>query len=173
MKKMLIVAVCALMAFTAKAQVYVGGQVGLDADKNYFGLKVLPEVGYSFNDKMSVGAVLGVDMYTIKEFEKKTDFTVSPYFRYTFLKLGPVNIFADARLDLAFLNSRDYNIVTNKWDDPTKSVAWGIGIAPGLAIPLTDKLSFVGHIGYLGYSNNTFTISADATNIAVGLYYSF
>lgn len=78
MKKIMIVAVAMLMAFTAKAQIYVGGNVGLDASSGYFGLKVLPEVGYNINDKMSVGAVLGVDMANWKEDTQRTDIFIIP-----------------------------------------------------------------------------------------------
>ena len=173
MKKIMIVAVAMLMAFTAKAQIYVGGNVGLDASSGYFGLNVLPEVGYNINDKMSVGAVLGVDMANWKEDTQRTDIFIIPYFRYTFLDLGPVKLFADARLDLNFSSSKNYDILADKWDDPTTGTFWGIGIAPGIAIPLTDKLSVVGHLGYLGYRYETFTLSADATDLTVGVYYCF
>ena len=166
-------AVAAMLAFTAKAQIYVGGQVGLGVASDHSVISVLPEVGYTINDNMSFGAVLGLNSSNWKERSKGTDIILIPYFRYTFLNLGQVKLFADARVDLDFGNSSSYDYIGKKWNDPVSSVAWGIGIAPGIAIPLTDNLSVVGHLGYLGYRYNEFAISADATDLTVGVYYSF
>jgi hypothetical protein len=54
---------------------------------------------------------------------------------------------------------------------------------PGLAVNLTDNLSFVSHIGFIGYDlvnpdgddNNIskFGLSLDGTDISFGLYYTF
>ena len=173
MKKLIFVAVALLTAFTAKAQYYVGGNVGLEVNSTYLGVTVLPEVGYTLNEKMSVGAVLGFDIDNWKEDTKSLDVSIYPYLRYTFLEMGPVKLFADARVDLSLYRRRDYNNITDQWNDPVSGFDWGIGIAPGIAIPLTDQLSVVGHLGYFGYHYGTFELNADGNNLTVGLYYSF
>ncbi len=160
MKKLLIV-LAALFAFNAAhAQVYVGGLAGFDFahnsefDNTHFSLTLLPEVGYSFNDKFGVGAQLILDV------AKPTTIGISPYARYTFAQLGPVSLFADA----AFT----YQFTTGEYS----SSDWEVGIYPGLAIPVSDKISFVGHFGYLSYdSDKHFGIGA-ATGANVGIFFN-
>ena len=163
MKKVLLIAAMALMAFTAKAQFYVGGAIGLDAAGGNTAVTILPEVGYNLNENMSVGAVIGWD--NVGWYNSRI--TLSPYFRYSFLDLGPVKLFADGVLDFGVEFDTDIN------GDPANTVVWGIGIRPGIAIPVSENLSFVGHIARLGYFDGIFSIGADLRAINVGLYYSF
>ena len=166
MKKVLLIAAMALMAFTAKAQFYVGGAIGLDAAGGNTAVEILPEIGYNLNENMSVGAVIGWDNVWWGGYNSKI--TISPYFRYSFLDLGPVKLFADGVLDFGV--EFDTDPITG---DPANTVVWGIGIRPGIAIPVSENLSFVGHIARLGYFDGTFSVGADLRNINVGLYYSF
>ena len=168
MKKILLVAVLALMAFSAKAQVYVGGNVGMNASTGFTQFYLRPEAGFSLNEKMSVGAVVGLALDNQKDYSSRTDFTLNPYFRYTFFNLGPVSFFADAEVALNFGNEKDLVL-----DTQNNYFNWGVGIRPGFAIPLTEKLSFVGHLGSVGYYYNAFSIDLDANAIGVGMYYSF
>ena len=58
-----------------------------------------------------------------------------------------------------------------------------LGIKPGIAVKLNNRLSFVTHIGFIGYAhekdNNTdakvdnWGLSLDGNNIVFGLYYNF
>ena len=57
--------------------------------------------------------------------------------------------------------------------DPDNRVVWGIGIRPGIAIPLTENISVVGHIARLGYFDGAFSVGANLNDFRVGLYYSF
>ena len=75
-----------LMAFTAKAQLYVGGSIqfaGAGNGSAFFG--VSPEVGYGFNQKMAVGTSLGLLFGG-----GGGALTIDPYFRYHFIEFGPV-----------------------------------------------------------------------------------
>ncbi|MBR3501216.1 MAG: hypothetical protein IKO04_07445 [Bacteroidales bacterium] len=154
MKRIILVAVLALVAFSANAQFYVGGQVGFSTGNNRTDFDVLPEVGYVLNETMSVGAVVG--------------FTIAPYFRYNLLELGPATLFVDAQLQLAFWS--DKNLVA---DTKTNDSSIGIGVSPGLAIPFTENLSFVAHLGRVGYYNEAFVVGVYPSNFNAGLYYSF
>ena len=97
-------------------------------------------------------------------------FTVAPYARYTFSKLGKVNLFVDGGVGFTSASKADWTELE-------------VGFKPGLAVSLTDNLSFVSHIGFIGYDllnpdgddNNTskFGLNLDATNITFGLYYNF
>lgn len=174
MKKILLLALMSLAAITAKAQFYVGGEVGLQANKDLINLRILPEAGYNLNDKMAVGGKLGVSYYKDTEWDDINNFaytmetvvvTLSPYFRYTFLDLGPVKLFADGQVDL--------DIYTYPGSGAKPYVDWGIGVSPGFAIPLNNNLSFVGHLGRFGYYNGAFDISLDMSSIDVGVFYNF
>ena len=168
MKKLILIAVLALAAFSANAQFYAGGQVGFSVAKNNTNVNVYPEVGYVLNEKMSVGAVVGFGLASVKDTYTNTNIEVSPYFRYNILEIGPVTLFADAQLELNFWN--DHNLVVDTKDSGTN---FGIGIAPGIAIPVADNLSFVAHLGRVGYYRNAFVAGVDASNVLAGLYYSF
>ena len=168
MKKLILVAVAALLALTAHAQFYVGGQVGLRASSGYTNLTILPEVGYNLNENMSIGTVIGYDFESWKDTETRGTFEINPYFRYSFLQLGHVSLFADAQLQLALYNSHD-----KVFDTKDNSFSWGLGIAPGLAIPVSENLSFVGHLGRVGYYNDTFELGVNGNYFTVGAYYSF
>ena len=166
MKKVLVVIVLALVAFTAKAQFYVGGSLGLNAAQGGAAvINVVPEVGYAFNDNMAAGCVLGwSNDGTLNMFDDSA-FTVAPYFRYYFVDLGPIRLFADAQLELLFLTNADNN--------PATRTTFGVGVAPGIAIPVTDHFSFVGHLGSLGYYNGAFGLNFSGNNVLMGVYYSF
>ncbi len=168
MKKIILVAVLALVAFSANAQFYVGGQVGFSTGNNRTDFDVLPEVGYVLNETMAVGAVVGFDLDALKDTYTDFGFTLAPYFRYNLLELGPATLFVDAQLQLTFWSNK--NLVA---DTKTNDSSVGIGVSPGLAIPFTDNLSFVAHLGRVGYYNETFVVGVNPSNFNAGLYYSF
>lgn len=173
MKKLFIAVVAAFIGFSANAQLYVGGNIGLtsNADAKTTSFSLLPEVGYSLDDNMSFGAVVGFTSYAKKDNYTDTNFILQPYFRYTFLELGPVKVFADAQLQLDFWNNKIY--LTDNTTNTTSGTNFGIGIAPGIAIPVSDNLSFVAHLGQFGYYNNTLMLGLNANNVLCGVYYSF
>lgn len=168
MKKIILVFVLALVAFSANAQFYVGGQVGFSAGNNRTDFDVLPEVGYVLNETMSVGAVVGFNIDSLKDTYTDFDFVISPYFRYNLLELGPATLFVDAQLQLMFWSNK--NLIA---DTKSNGSSVGIGVSPGLAIPFTENLSFVAHLGRVGYYNEQFVVGVYPSNFNVGLYYSF
>lgn len=160
MKKVFLLCIAAMMAFAANAQVYIGGQVSFTAnsDNKTNALTILPEVGYTFNEHWTVGGTIG--FVSAKVGDNTTSwFAFGPYARYTFLELGPVSVFCDGGFSILSGN-----------DDTT----WSVGLYPGIAIPVGEKLSFVAHVGELSYSSNTtFNLGVNANNVTAGLYYSF
>ena len=175
MKKIMMTLVAVAMATTMNAQVYVGGGVGLSVE-SYDGesntvWSILPEIGYNINEKWAVGTVIGYGE-SGKGDHKTKRFEVSPYARYTAVKLNMVNIFFDG--GVSYIH-KDY--------EGSKSNTFGFGIKPGVAINLNDKLSFVTHFGFLGYEYekykdadkgvNTFGFNLDGSSLTFGLYYNF
>lgn len=167
----------AFVAVNMSAQVYLGGSVAFQAwssqklagDRSETVLKLMPEIGYNLNEEWAIGAVIGYESNKWNG-AHESGFTFNPYVRYTFANLGKVNLFVDGGVDFTSYSKLDQ---TNM----------GIGFKPGLAVNLTDKLSFVSHLGFIGYKqwnpdgddNNwsMFGLDLDATNVTFGLYYSF
>lgn len=183
MKKIMMTLAAVAVAATMNAQVYVGGGIGLqstsqDGNTNS-SVTLMPEIGYNLNEDWAVGVAFGYseDKKT-KEIEnvevsvKDKKFVVNPYVRYTFAKLGSVNVFVDGGLEYVHYDNAG-----------AKNNTFGIGVRPGVAVNLNDKLSFVSHFGWLGYSNskddyegakaaNTFGFDLNS-KVSFGLYYNF
>ena len=184
MKKIFAVALVAMMTLTVNAQVYVGGGVGFqttsqDGNSETF-FKLVPEIGYNLDENWAVGIAVGYGEHktTLKSGNLKTTakvkaFEIAPYARYTFAKFDKVNLFVDGTVD--------YLHTDNAGD---KNNTFSIGLKPGVAVNLNDKLSFVAHAGFLGYQNskddyegakaaNTFGFDLDGSNLSFGVYYNF
>lgn len=173
MKKLIVIAAVALFSLTAHAQIYLGGRLGVVASKNLTSFEVAPEIGYNLNENMAVGLFVGFEFDEWKQDQRDMDITINPYFRYYFLNVGPVRLFADAEGIVTFNNNRQWNIIEDKWStNATSNTNWGVGISPGIALPLGDHFSVVSHLGYLGYKYGAFEFGL-ANNINLGLYYSF
>jgi hypothetical protein len=143
MRKLLLIMVVAVVTMTAKAQIYVGGELGFwrDYDANETTFKIIPEVGYKLSDKWAIGTTLGYE-YLYAQGEKVNAMQVAPYARYTALSFGNVNIFFDG----------GFGFKTYKEDETDDSFnSWEVGIKPGLSIALNSKLNFITHFGFLGY----------------------
>ena len=179
MKKILMTIAAAFVAVSMNAQVYVGGSVGLNAWSSQAPgvdsettFKLLPEIGYTINDEWAIGTVIGYesDKWTGVNGVSESAFTFNPYARYTFLKAGKVSLFVDGGIDFTTASKADWNEIA-------------VGLKPGLAVSLTDNISFVSHIGFLGWDqlnpdgddNNTskFGLDLDGNNLTFGLYFNF
>ena len=97
-------------------------------------------------------------------------FVFNPYARYTFAKLGKVNFFVDGGVDFTTASKADWTELA-------------VGLKPGLAVNLTNNVSFVSHIGFIGYylynpdgdENNIskFGLNLSGSDLTFGLYFSF
>ncbi|ETD19631.1 MULTISPECIES: outer membrane beta-barrel protein [Prevotellaceae] len=180
MKKFFMTLAAAIIAVSASAQVYVGGNVGISSVKIAGGdsetaYKFLPEFGYNIDRDWAVGMVVGWGKGNPVEIEEglknaaKT-FEINPYVRYTALHSKYVNVFFDGSVGY-----RSYKNVGSEYS---------FGIKPGLSVNLNDRFSFVAHVGFLGYkcydpkADNTKNSSAwgvdvNGNNVTFGVYYNF
>lgn len=183
MKKILMTLVAVFATMTMSAQWYVGGSVSVDSwssqkfagDKSETTFALLPEIGYNLNDEWAVGTVIG---YVSDKFNgingvnvlSESAFTFNPYARYTFFKAGKVNFFVDGGIDFTSASKADWTELA-------------FGVKPGLAVNLTDNISFVSHLGFIGFDqynpdgddNNITKVGVDlsGTNLTFGLYFNF
>ena len=175
MKKVIITLIVAFAAaFSAHAQFWAGGSVGYSYRGGEHYMNISPEVGYNLNDSWSVAGALnfslnaegGTSMLTLG---------LTPYARYTFWRSGIVSAFVDGGLALELYHNAVKDDLGNKYS--TDDFWLGIGVRPGIAIALNEKLSFVTHTGFLGVETNfdaaNFGLGVGGDEIALGLYYAF
>ena len=174
MKKILMsmVALFAAVTMNAQNEMYVGGTLNFQTKANVANKSVItvaPEIGMSLNEQFGVGAVLS---YTASQ-DVYNAFTINPYLRYNLVKLDKVNLFVDGGFD--FTNTKYHSYKNN---------TWGIGVKPGVAVNLNENISFVAHMGFLGYrsskddtdgakATNTVGLNLDGTDLSFGFYYNF
>ena len=182
MKKILLTIVAVLAAVNMNAQFYVGGSVGFGSVKpvgggdSEFAFKILPEAGYQINDQWAAGLTLGYSKGDFlmasgtEDFRAATRevFTIAPYARYTAMDFDPIKVFFDGLLNFSSIkNGGSY---------------FGLGVSPGIAISLTDEISFVTHLGFVGFENRSPEGSGKSgskfgidfrNNCSFGVYYNF
>lgn len=175
MKKFLLLMVVAVSSLAANAQYYVGGEVGAwrNSDDNHTTFTLAPEFGFGLSDKWAIGLSFA---YGHEYFEgvKQNSVAVDPYARWSYAKFGPVSLFLDMGFGVAAYKLKDA-------DD--SQVAWRVGVQPGVNVTLTKQLSFVAHVGYLGYRNaddgispygeQGFGFNLSGNDLTFGLYYNF
>lgn len=134
MKKLFITLVAVLaMAFSAKAQFYAGGAIGLSVlssnGHTSSSFTLSPELGYDFNEAIAAGALV--------EFAASSPVavTVNPYFRWKFAKVNTTRFFTDVMASLGSQN---------------ESFVWGVSLRPGISFDITPKVSFVTRIAAIG-----------------------
>lgn len=183
MKKVLMTLAVAFIAVAANAQVYLGGSVGVATSEVKGGddvttYQVLPEIGYKINRDWAIGTVLGWGKGTpVKiESESRNYVTFEPYVRYTFAHSKYVNAFIDGGFGYTHFN--------HAHTPGSKSVdAWTAGLKPGVSVNLSKKVSFVAHVGFLGWQSvkedkadkdaHVWGVSLDGNNVTFGVYYNF
>lgn len=179
MKKILMTMVAALAAVSMNAQVYLGGGIGFRG-KSYDGetttiFSIKPEVGFTLNESSAIGLGIGFGM-TGKNNTKMTVFGVNPYYRFNFLRTDKVNLFIDGSFNF------EYQKGDGKANKEYKETAWSLGVRPGVAFNVNDKISFVSTVGFLGYSaakpkdgktTSVYGLNLDASTLNFGLFYNF
>jgi len=177
MKKIFMTLAIAMMAVTMNAQMYIGGSVGFQSVTPEVGdgetsFQFMPEIGFQFDEKWGAGVQIGYisDKAAAYGLNAESAFAFAPYARYTALKFNHVNLFLDGGFDYVQSKNPKVNL-------------FGVGIKPGVAVSLSDELSFVAHFGFLGYqsinpdgdNNNTttFGLDVDGSELTFGLYYNF
>ncbi len=173
MKKIIAIALVAMMTLTANAQVFVGGAIGyasVKANKDAKSVNTFnfaPEIGYNFNEDWTAGVTLGYQSVSTNDVTS-TGIGAGIYGRYHYLQTGIAKLFVEACVDFTSYNHEGGS-------------NFGIGLRPGVTVAISDKLSMTASTGVLGYSKDsdkrggasTFAIGVDNTDLKIGLYYNF
>lgn len=176
MKKFVILLFVLAASLSVKAQVYVGGSLGLwhndDADKTSFTLA--PEVGYELNEAWSVGATLAFTHSKTKVEKIKTitnGFAFAPYARYSFFNSKIIRLFVDGGIGVSTYKVKDGGDATSGFE---------LGFKPGIAIKLNKHFNFIAKYGFLGYrddymlgSQDGYGFSFSSEDLSIGFHYVF
>lgn len=168
MKKVfLILALAFAGIFTANAQVWVGGGLGANLQKNQTGFTLAPEIGYMIpNTPFTLALGTVYNYQNIKEVGSSNALALEPYFRY-----APCTI-AD-KFVLFFDLTADINLI-----DATPHHAYAIMVQPGIAWMATDKWTAAFRFGKVGYDHNFygtngFLLNCDLAAPMIRIYYNF
>lgn len=179
MKKIFALALFAVMAISASAQLYVGGSLKAwrDGTDHVTTAAILPEIGYTMNEKWAVGTVIGWE-HRHETGTTNNMFRIEPYARYTFLSISKVNFFCDGAVGIGLGKTKENG------ESGDTAVNWTIGFRPGISLTLNEHCSLVAHVGFLGYQGandaakaaeytDAWGLKLNNNNLSFGFYYSF
>lgn len=173
----------ASMAFSANAQLYVGGSLGfsnsnskevddgkteLNPSQTTIGFS--PEVGFFLSDQFAVGAYINTNFTfsnnrdTENQIKSNTIvWGITPYARWYPIQSDKFGLFLEGQL--FFRHEGGKTKVAGVAADAPKTNAFGLQIVPGLSYNLTDNLQLQLRLDVLGanFTHTTIT-SADGKN---------
>lgn len=178
----------------------VGIQVGYSHGIAAFGSLTVTDIKQAMSNVISGFADMNDDGM------KLNSFTVSPYFRYNLVEFGKAHLFVEAYVgyssisantsafasmagdfDFSDYDNDDYYYDDDDFDygdsDKTTLNAFEVGVRPGIAIQLSDKLDIVCKMGALGYISakekesdvtiSRFGLDFDTYNLLMGVNFRF
>lgn len=190
----------------------LGGQYSKQGkDANLKSFNIGPEFGYILSDKLGVGIELNFgygkaesqssfidesSLWMTKSENRNRDYSINPFIRYSFLKGKHGAIFLDGGLHYGYSFNKASTITAYyslplgmtaptvmEYLNETKIHSYGIGFRPGFALNLSEKVSFIGKVGILGYthekekysktSTNSYNLSFDMEDISLGAIVTF
>ena len=131
-RKLTLVALMLGAAVCARAQVYLGGNIGLATSSDQrIGVVIAPEIGYSINQHITVGG-------TISYRSIQNSFGITPYLRGDLIDIRNVlRIFISAQAPCRFTSGYQ---------------SYGAFLRPGISVRLAESVWLQAHIGAFGYS---------------------
>lgn len=148
MKKYLLLAVAAISSLCASAQIYAGGSIGAwrNGSEHETQISIMPEVGYTLSDKTDIGATVGWS-YDHSTGVSTNVFQVNPYYRYNFYQTGKVKFFVQGGFGVG-AGKTSYS---HGRDSSDTAVIWNVGITPGVSYDVSDNVTLLAKVGFLGY----------------------
>lgn len=169
MKKLFITMVFVAATMFASAQLFVGGNLGIDmgtqknkydgttrTDAKTFGFDFNPSVGFMFSDNMGVGLDITFGFAKItnpktdsdpENIDKVTTIGFAPYFRYVFAEVDNFNFYCDAKVNFSTAKAKNTN--DGETSDGNKTMELGVNVVPGVQYNFTDNISMVASLNVL------------------------
>ena len=140
------------VATTMNAQVWAGGELGFStkhtngAENNTKTFNIAPEIGYNLSDNLAVAIKLGYEHVSPAAGASTNNWTINPYVRYSFVKAGNFSAFIDGGVNYTTGHTQGAKKNNN---------TFGIGINPGIAYNVSEKVTLAAHLGKgLYYEHN-------------------
>lgn len=171
MKKLFLTLALAFVGImSANAQVWLGGGLGAQIEKNYTSISVSPEVGYAINDhwQIALGASYNFEKNKplVPDLNLQTNnyLSLEPYVRYVATTIGD-------KFSLFFDLTGDFGLIDAN--------GWAATLRPGIAWMATKHWTAAFRFGFAGYDhgyygvNNGFFLNCDLATPQIRLYYNF
>ncbi len=171
MKKLFLTLALAFVGImSANAQVWLGGGLGAQIEKNYTSISVSPEVGYAINDhwQIALGASYNFEknkpLVPDLNFQTNNYLSLEPYVRYVATTIGD-------KFSLFFDLTGDFGLIDAN--------GWAATLRPGIAWMATKHWTAAFRFGFAGYdhgyygTNNGFFLNCDLATPQIRLYYNF
>ena len=172
-KAFLVLAIVFAGMMSANAQVWIGGGLGADIQKNHTAVTLSPEIGYMIPDSpFTIALGAGYTYNNVKGVGSSNSLSLQPYFRYVPCTIGgKFSLFLDL--------TADFNLV-----DAAPKGAYAVLLQPGIAWMATDKWTAAFRFGRIGYSHNFikdandvpidgFLTGFDLAAPSIRIYYNF
>lgn len=167
MKKSLLTTVFLVVVISVKAQLWLGGNVGIQTNtqsiemgrfstnQNIDNFTFAPEVGYEFSNGLGVGMKFGflheegvdIPSENINEQSTGTGNTIyaNPFMRYSFAKIDKFSAFIEFGLGFG----TTHVVGTSDYLDNVKKI--GFDFTPGIAYLVCPRVKLVAHLGGYNY----------------------
>lgn len=167
MKKSLLTTVFLVVVISVKAQLWLGGNVGIQTNtqsiemghfstnQNIDNFTFAPEVGYEFSNGLGVGMKFGflheegvdIPSENINEQSTGTGNTIyaNPFMRYSFAKIDKFSAFIEFGLGFG----TTHVVGTSDYLDNVKKI--GFDFTPGIAYLVSPRVKLVAHLGGYNY----------------------
>ena len=164
MKKLFLTLALAFVGiFAANAQVWVGGGLDAQINKDNTCLTLSPEIGYAFNNHWQLALGAG---YTMDKSDLGTAnmLFLEPYVRYVATTIGD-------KFSLFFDLTGDFGLID--------ASGWAATLRPGIAWMATEHWTAAFRFGFAGYDHgyyggdNGFFMNCDLAAPQIRLYYNF
>jgi opacity protein-like surface antigen len=177
--KVALISLFVLFSVGLNAQVFVGGSFGLrlsggtndDNSKkpSKFELGIAPVAGKFISEKAAVGVGLNFgssvenNNQSIEVVDKVTAFGISPFIRYYAVNLNKFSVFGQGTVGLSF--AKQNSTVEGDLVEGPKSSVMSLGIVPGLAYDVNDKISLETTINFFNFGfSHSVTKSANGSD---------
>ena len=151
-----------------QAQVWLGGSVNAQLNKDFKTFTIAPDVGYCIpNTPFSIACAIEYGGTFQKDVDYCHSLTVSPYFRYDICPISErFSFFVDLTADIDALELNFFDI----------------GLSPGVSFNLTEHWSAEFSFAFLGYEwekvpdempEQRFVLDFATATTSFGIYYNF
>ena len=165
MKKLFLVLAFAFAGiFTANAQVWIGGGLGAQINKENTNLTISPEIGYAINNQWQLALGAGYTFDKLNGSNTINMLALEPYVRYVATTIGD-------KFSLFFDLTGDFGLID--------ASGWAATLRPGIAWMATEHWTAAFRFGFMGYdhgyygADNGFFMNCDLAAPQIRLYYNF